>query len=95
MSAQFGIRIALGAKPQQIWSEIAASSGQLAFIGVIIGSVVAFLASKLIDTLLFGVERFDVVTYSYAAMILLAAVVLACAGRRATSIDPARALREQ
>jgi predicted lysophospholipase L1 biosynthesis ABC-type transport system permease subunit len=94
---EFGIRMALGARPAQIWAEILASGGRLAVIGAAIGVILAFLASRLITTLLYGVEGFDPVAYSYAAAVLFAAALLACLvpGRRACSVDPAQVLREQ
>ena len=94
---EFGLRMALGARPAQIWAEILASGGRLASIGAAIGVVLAFLVSRLITTLLYGIESFDPVAYSYAAVVLFAAALLACLvpGRRASSIDPARVLREQ
>jgi ABC-type antimicrobial peptide transport system permease subunit len=56
----------------------------------------AWIASRLIAALLYNVGTFDISTYLYAVAVLFAAAVLACLppGRRATSIDPARALRE-
>jgi predicted permease len=94
---EFGIRIALGAQPAQIWAEILASGGRLAGIGAAIGLVLAFMVSRLIATLLYGVGSFDAGAYLSAAAVLFAVAMIACLvpGRRATSIDPARALREQ
>jgi putative ABC transport system permease protein len=94
---EFGLRLALGAQSAQIWTEILASGARLACVGVGVGAVLAFLASQLIETLLYGVRGFDVVSYLYAAAILFITAMLACLvpGRRAASVDPARALREQ
>jgi predicted permease len=94
---EFGIRMALGARPTQIWAEILASGGRLAAIGAAIGVILASLASRLITSLLYGVEGFEAAAYFYAAAVLLAAALFACLvpGRRASSIDPAQVLREQ
>jgi putative ABC transport system permease protein len=94
---EFGIRMALGAQPAQIWSEILALGGRLTAIGAVAGGVLALLSTRLVATLLFGVGAFDAIAYSYAGAVLFGAALLACLvpGRRATSIDPARALREQ
>jgi putative ABC transport system permease protein len=94
---EFGLRIALGARPAQIWTDILASGGRLASIGAATGVVLALLASRLITALLYGVGAYDPAAYLYAAAILSAAALLACLvpGRRATSIDPARVLRDQ
>lgn len=94
---EFGIRMALGASSAEIWAEILRSGGQIAGAGAAIGIALALVTSKLIATLLYGVEVFDLSTYLYTMAVLFAAAALACVipGRRATSIDPSRALREQ
>jgi putative ABC transport system permease protein len=94
---EFGIRMALGAQPGQIWAEILGTGGRLAAVGAVAGLALALLLSRLVATLLYGVGRLDAQAYSYAAAALFTAALLACIapGRRATSIDPARALRDQ
>ncbi|HKX29490.1 MAG TPA: FtsX-like permease family protein [Blastocatellia bacterium] len=67
----------------------------LALVGIVIGLIVSIALTRLIKTLLFGVDATDPVTFSMI-MILLAAVSLgACylPARRATKIDPMIALR--
>lgn len=93
---ELGIRIALGARPSQIWSEILQSGVTLVAIGAGAGVILAWMASRLIGALLYNVGTFEISTYLYAVAVLFAAAVLACLppGLRATSIDPARALRE-
>lgn len=94
---EFGIRITLGAEPMQIWTEILASGGRLAISGAAIGLVLAFIASRLIASLLYVVGGDDTIAYLSAAAVLLGVSILACLvpGRRATSIDASLALRQQ
>jgi predicted lysophospholipase L1 biosynthesis ABC-type transport system permease subunit len=93
---EIGVRVALGARPGQILSEILRAGGKLTIAGAVVGLVLAALASRLVGTLLYGIHSFDTATYLAAAGVLIAVALLACLipGRRATAIDPVRALRE-
>jgi putative ABC transport system permease protein len=93
---EIGVRVALGARPGQILSEVLRSGGKLTLAGAIVGIVLAALASRFAGTLLYGIRSFDTATYLGAAGVLIAVALLACLipGRRATAIDPVQALRE-
>jgi ABC-type antimicrobial peptide transport system permease subunit len=73
------------------------SAGVLAGAGLVIGLGLAAVAAKLTETLLFGVRPFDQATYLGAVVVLFGVAMVASAipGRRATGVDPVRALREQ
>ena len=60
-----------------------------------IGTVAAFGATRLMQSLLFGVRPFDVVTYGAMVALLLASALLASwlPARKAASVDPSEALR--
>jgi ABC-type antimicrobial peptide transport system permease subunit len=94
---EFGVRIALGATRAQIGTEIVRSAGPLIAAGLTSGIVVAAVVAKLMRSLLAVTSISDVAVYSSAAGVLLGAAALACVipGRRATSISPTAALREQ
>jgi ABC-type antimicrobial peptide transport system permease subunit len=64
-------------------------------IGVVIGLVAAFVLTRLLSSLLFGVSAVDPITYMSVTLGLLAAAALASylSSRRAAAIDPAVALR--
>jgi ABC-type antimicrobial peptide transport system permease subunit len=96
-SREIGIRMALGARPGRILGEVLRSAGVLAGVGLVIGLGLAAVAAKLTETLLFGVQPFDQTTYLGAVAVLFGVAVVASAipGRRATGVDPVRALREQ
>ncbi|MGH9671844.1 MAG: ADOP family duplicated permease, partial [Bryobacteraceae bacterium] len=69
---EIGLRVALGARPGQIMSEILRSGGKLTIAGAIAGSVLAALASRVVGTLLYGIHSFDTATYLAAASVLIA-----------------------
>ncbi|MPZ21471.1 MAG: FtsX-like permease family protein [Luteitalea sp.] len=93
---EIGLRVAIGARPSQILSEILKSGGTLTAAGVLLGSIVAGATSHTAGSLLYGVEPFDAATYLAAVGALVAVALVACLipGRRAATIDPTRALRE-
>jgi ABC-type antimicrobial peptide transport system permease subunit len=93
---EIGIRMALGARPVEIVGSMLGSAGVLAGAGAIGGIALAAAAFRMLSALLYGVRSFDPGTYLMAIGVLLAVALLATLipSRRATSIDPTRALRE-
>jgi ABC-type antimicrobial peptide transport system permease subunit len=94
---EIGIRIALGASPGQIGGEILRSGGVLTAAGAAAGIGLAVIATRLVSTVLYGIRPTDIATYLAAAGVLFGVGFLACVipGRRAMSMDPTQALREQ
>lgn len=94
---EIGIRVALGARPAQIAGDVLRSGVLLAGAGVVAGIGLAAAVSRVLGTLLYGVRPSDLVSYLSATGMLLGVALLACLipSRRATSIDPTLALREQ
>ncbi len=92
---EMGIRMALGAQPRDIFRLIVGHGMGLAVLGVAIGIVGAFAATRLLVTLLFGTRATDPLAFCIAALLLAAAALLACyiPARRATRLDPMLALR--
>jgi len=96
-SQEMAIRMALGSQRGGILGLVLASGAKLAAIGCGIGLLGAIAASRLLESFLFGVSRFDPLTL-FAAAFLLLLLVLAAAlppAIRAASIDPMRALRAE
>lgn len=93
---EFGVRLALGATAGQVSRMILIQASSLVGIGIGVGLLAAILASRLVDTMLFGVSRTDVTTYAGGAAFLASVATLACylATRRIARLDPAVCLRE-
>jgi len=94
-TAEFGMRMALGAQKRDILRLILSHAGRIALIGVAIGLAGAFAATRLMASLLYGISASDPLTFA-AVAILLAGVTLAASyipARRAMKVDPMVALR--
>jgi putative ABC transport system permease protein len=68
---------------------------KLAIIGVVIGLAAAFVLTRLMASMLFGVEPTDATTFGGIAVLLIGVALLACylPGRRATKVEPTISLR--
>jgi putative ABC transport system permease protein len=94
---EIGIRMALGARPDQVLRSILASGMMLVAAGVATGLAATLFAARLLETLLFGVSPRDALIYvsmvvGVSGVCLLANFVPA---RRAAAVDPMRALRAE
>jgi putative ABC transport system permease protein len=96
-TAEFGVRMALGAKPSGIFGMVLRQGLTLALIGIVAGVALSLAASRLLRGLLFSVTPTDPSTLACAALGMLSITAAACAGpaRRATRIDPMRCLRQE
>ncbi len=94
---EIGIRIALGAQPRQVTAIFVKQGLWLTGIGTACGLVLAFAATRLMSSLLFGVSSTDPWTYAGAVACVVAGSLLACylPSRRAASLDPANVLRAE
>jgi putative ABC transport system permease protein len=92
---EIGIRMALGAERTAVMRMVFGQAMVLAAIGVAAGAVGAWLLTRLMQNLLFGVEPSDPLTFSAVALVLTAVAGCAAAvpALRATRVDPASALR--
>jgi len=92
---EIGIRLALGAQTRDVLLMIVKQGLKLILIGLAIGLAGAFAATKVIESLLFGVTRKDPLTFVAAAVLLAIVALLACyvPAWRATKVDPLEALR--
>ena len=92
---ELGIRIALGASSRHILSLVLLQGVALAFSGVTIGLASALLLTRLIRSLLFGVEATDPITFAGFSLLLAMITLLASyiPARRAARIDPLISLR--
>jgi predicted permease len=92
---EIGLRIALGAAPQNVRSMVLKQVGWMAAIGVVVGVSLALLLGQLGRALLFGLTPTDPVVPAAAVLALLAVVAVAAywPARRAALVDPVTALR--
>jgi predicted permease len=92
---EIGIRMALGAERRAVLRLIIGQGMKLAAAGLAIGLIAAVAATRLIKTLLFGVDANDPMTLCAVALLLAIVALLACwiPARRATKVDPLIALR--
>ena len=92
---EIGVRMALGAPAGLVVRGVVGQGMALAGIGVGIGMVAAWAASRLLASLLYGVSAHDPVTYFATAAALTSVALIASwlPARRASRIDPVQALR--
>jgi macrolide transport system ATP-binding/permease protein len=92
---ELGMRMALGAGARDILRLVLSRGLRLTIAGIALGGVAALLLTRLMGDLLYKVSPRDPIAYGSALMILIAVALLACflPARRATRIDPVRALR--
>jgi macrolide transport system ATP-binding/permease protein len=94
---EIGLRIALGAQPQQVRAMIVRAGLRPIAIGLVAGVVAALALGRLVAALLFGTEATDPVTF-VSVTCIIAAVALAASwvpARRAAGIAPLTALRHE
>jgi putative ABC transport system permease protein len=94
---EIGIRIALGADSAMVIRLVLKQGLVLAGIGIALGLAIAAAGSRLLESLLFGISGLDPLTFG-ATCVLFAAVTLVASyipARRASSVDPMRALRNE
>jgi predicted permease len=92
---EIGIRMALGARRQDVLMMIIRRGGLLTLAGLAIGIICGRIASRLMASLLYGVGAGDSLAFTATALLVLSAALLACylPARRAAKCDPMRALR--
>jgi putative ABC transport system permease protein len=92
---EIGIRMALGARRFDVLKLIIGQGTRLVMCGLVAGLVAAFIVTRLMTSLFYGVSASDPATYIVAVLFLSAVALLACyiPASRATKVDPLTALR--
>ena len=92
---EIGVRIAIGAAPQEVRRMVLREGMVLALVGVVIGTVAAALLTRGLESVLYDVSRLDPLTFVVVPIVLLVTSALAAwvPARRAAAIAPLEALR--
>jgi putative ABC transport system permease protein len=94
---EIGVRIAMGAGPSDVLKLVIGQGAKLIAAGLVVGLIVAFIAARIINSLLYQVSATDPLIYLVAPL-LLAVVAFAASyipARRAMKVDPIMALRTE
>jgi putative ABC transport system permease protein len=94
-TGEIGIRVTLGAQPEDVFRIVVGEGLRLALAGVGVGILAALALTRLLQSFLYGVSAYDPATFAGVAMLLTLVAVAASffPARRATLVDPMVALR--
>jgi predicted permease len=94
---EIGIRLALGARRQDVFWMVLKEGAKFYGIGVTLGFAAAFLMTRFLTAELYGVSSADPFTYAAVAIVMALVTMLACyvPARRAMGVDPMVALRSE
>jgi putative ABC transport system permease protein len=92
---EIGVRMALGAQPGNVLALVIGSASRTIAVGVAVGLAGAFMLTRFMESMLFGVSAADPLTFAGVALLLAAIAALATylPARRAARVDPMVALR--
>jgi predicted permease len=92
---EIGIRMALGARPRDIWRIVFRQGLGIVVLGALIGILAALGLTRAMASFLYGVSARDPLTYLGVTVMIAAVTLLACyiPARRATKVEPMEALR--
>ena len=93
---EMGLRLALGAARHDVFRLVMGDAAKLTAVGVVIGLAVAFVLTRWLSTLLFGIGARDPLTFAGVSLTLMAVALMAAfvPASRAMRIDPMTALRQ-
>jgi putative ABC transport system permease protein len=94
---EVGIRVAMGAPPRSVLSLVLTEGLRVTAAGLVLGGLGAWSLTGVLDSLLFGVEARDPVSFAAGPLLLAAVALAACwiPARRATRNDPVQVLRAE
>ncbi len=96
-TAEIGVRMALGAAPGNIFNLVVGQGLRLSAAGIALGLVAALELTRAMSSMLVGVQPNDPPTFVVMAVLFFLIATLASwlPARRASALNPTRALREQ
>jgi predicted permease len=96
-TSEIGVRIALGAQTRDVVALVAGKGVALTLVGVSLGAVAAIGVTQFVSSLLYGYSGFDPIVLMLACLLLVLVSFVASylPARRATTLDPLVALRQQ
>src|SRR5208283_1553712 len=94
-TSEIGLRMALGASPSEVLWLILRRSLKLVLLGVVLGTALALASTRLVSSLLYGLNATSPLVFAAATLFLGGVAMLASyiPARRATKVDPMVALR--
>jgi len=94
---EMGVRMALGARPDDVLALVIGEGLRLAAVGVALGAAAALALARALTGSLYGVGPTDPLTFVAMAVTLMIAALVAVSlpARRAARLDPMAALREE
>jgi len=94
---ELGVRVAIGARPDQVVGLVMQEGLRLAGLGLALGLACTLFTARLLESQLFGVTAHDWPSYASAAVVLGAVALLSCwlPARRSVAVSPLEALRSE
>jgi ABC-type antimicrobial peptide transport system permease subunit len=94
---EIGVRLALGAQLSDVLKLVLGHGLKLTIIGAVLGLFGAFLATRAITSVLYGVSATDPLTFAFVSLLLVGVALIASyvPARRATKVEPLIALRNE
>jgi predicted permease len=94
---EIGVRVALGARPGNVFGMILRQGLAPAIVGLTVGLAAAAALGKVLTSLLYEVAPTDTLTFVAVAVLLISVTIIACLvpARRAVRVDPLEALRSE
>jgi predicted permease len=92
---EIGIRLALGALPSSMATTVVTQGVRHAIAGIAIGLPAAFLLSRVMSSMVYGVTTHDPLTFTMLPILIVAVTTIACylPARRAARVDPVVAIK--
>lgn len=94
---EFGIRIALGATTADVTRMVMSEGARVVAVGLAIGLLLSTAVARLLSGWVYGLRTFEPLVFGVTSLLLVLAMLAACyvPARRATTIQPATALRNE